>query len=144
MDLSTAGIEPFVNAAYVNLDMDGFREKGGAAALRAGDQSADAAFTTLGLRAELPVALGEVTGRLRGMAGWRHAFGDSTPDTTLAFGGGGDFTVSGVPLAKDSAVLEAGFALDLGADASLDISYTGAFDADYADQGVRAGFKLSF
>ena len=78
------------------------------------------------------------------MAGWRHAFDDTTPDTTLAFSGGDRFTVSGVPLAKDTAVLEAGFELDLSDKASVGISYDGEFSSGFSDQGVRAGFKLAF
>ena len=45
--------------------------------------------------------------RLRGMLDWRHAFGDTTPTSMHAFAGSIPFTISGVPLAKIVAVLEA-------------------------------------
>jgi uncharacterized protein with beta-barrel porin domain len=44
----------------------------------------------------------------RGMAGWRHAFGDVTPSSTVSFAGSDTFTVTGVPIAKDAGVVEAG------------------------------------
>ncbi|MPZ12782.1 MAG: hypothetical protein GEU89_21695, partial [Kiloniellaceae bacterium] len=49
-----------------------------------------------------------VTPRLS--AAWQHGFGDLTPAASLAFAGttNADFTVTGVPLARDSAVIDAG------------------------------------
>ena len=71
--------EPFANLAYVNLHTDGFGETGGAAALVARSQTTDTTFSTLGLRAETTLVAGQSETTLRGVLGWRHAFGDVVP-----------------------------------------------------------------
>lgn len=68
-------------------------------------------FTTLGLRGEQIVTLGEMKATLRGMAGWRHAINGTVPEVVFAFSDGDNFTIAGVPLAKDSASIEAGWIL---------------------------------
>lgn len=45
---------------------------------------------------------------------WRHAFGDTTPLATHVFAGSDAFTVAGVPIARDAAVIEAGLDFDHG------------------------------
>ncbi len=37
----------------------------------------------------------------RGSLGWRHAFGDTAPTTTLAFAGGSPFSIAGAPIAEE-------------------------------------------
>ncbi|WP_114365288.1 autotransporter domain-containing protein, partial [Ciceribacter lividus] len=106
--LGEARFEPFANLAYVNLHSDGTGESGGAAALTLAEQSADATFVTLGMRADSKFSVGDVTATLRGTLGYRHAYGD-TPVALARFASGGDaFTVSGLPLARDSLVVEGG------------------------------------
>lgn len=136
--------EPFANLAYVSLHSDGFTEKSGAAALTAPGQTTDAAFTTLGLRASTNFSLGMMQATARGMLGWRHAFGDASPLATLAFAGSDLFTVSGVPIAKDAAVLETGLDLNLTAAATLGISYQGQFGNGASQNGFNARFKITF
>ena len=104
-----SAFEPFANLAYVDLSTDGFTEQGGAAALTAGSGDAGITYTTLGLRASTMFAVGNgMTATARGTVGWVHAFGDTTPITTFAFGGGSAFDIAGVPIASDAALLEAG------------------------------------
>jgi outer membrane autotransporter protein len=137
--------EPFANLAYVNLDTDGFTEKGNAAALTSGSANTDAALTTLGLRASTRLALGEMAATLKGMAGWRHAFGDVTPNAAMRFASGGDtFTIGGVPIARDAAVIEAGLDVALSPVATLGVSYGGQFGSGVTDQSVRANFNMTF
>ena len=100
--------EPFANLAYVSVHTDGFTETGGAAALTSAGSTTDATFTTLGLRGSTDFALGGINATARGMLGWRHAFGDVTPTSSFAFAGGDTFTIAGVPIARDAAVIEAG------------------------------------
>src|SRR3546814_12194122 len=69
--------------------------------------------------------LGTVSAALRGMLGWRHAFGETTPESAHAFSAGDAFTIAGAPIAQDSAVLEAGLDLRLAPDATFGLSYTG-------------------
>jgi hypothetical protein len=55
----------------------------------------------------------------RGTLGWRHALGDVTPTSTLAFAGGHAFTIAGVPIARDAAIVEAGLDLKMTANGTL-------------------------
>jgi outer membrane autotransporter protein len=136
--------EPFANLAYVSVHTDGFTEKGGAAALTSAGSTASATFITLGLRASTDVALGGISATARGTFGWRHAFGDVTPSSTFAFAGGDAFTIAGVPVARDSAVIEAGFDLPMSANATLGLSYAGQFGSHGVDNGAKANLNVRF
>uniref|UniRef100_UPI0013D08688 autotransporter domain-containing protein n=1 Tax=Klebsiella pneumoniae TaxID=573 RepID=UPI0013D08688 len=70
----------------------------------------------------------------RGMLGWRHAFGDTTPYQTLAFTGGSPFSIAGAPIARNAAAVEAGLDLNLTPSATLGLSYGGQFGSGLADQ----------
>lgn len=136
-------IEPFANLAYVNLSTDAFTETGGAAALSALGQSANATFTTLGVRGETQVDLGGIATTLSGGIGWRHAFGDA-PTSTHSFAGGNAFTVAGVPLARDTLVLDAGLEIDLTDNAKFGLGYSGQIGSGLSDHGVRANLAVQF
>ncbi|MBI2741625.1 MAG: autotransporter domain-containing protein [Rhodospirillales bacterium] len=139
-----ASFEPFANVAYVGVQTGGFGETGGAAALTSWGSYADATFTTLGLRASTDFAVGGVDATAKASAGWRHAFGDTTPGSTFAFAGGGAFNVLGVPIAQNSAVVEAGLDVRLAPNASLGVSYGGQFGSGALDQSVRGSFSIRF
>ena len=124
IDAGRVALEPFARLAYVRLHSDAFLERGGLAALYGEGGSVDATFTTLGVRASTEI--GTAT-RLRGMLGWRHAFGDTTPTSTHAFAGSIPFTLEGVPLAKNVAVVEAGVETQLRPNLMLGASYSGQF-----------------
>lgn len=139
-----ASFEPFANVAYVGLQTGGFSETGGAAALTSWGSYTDATFTTLGLRASTDFAVGGVDATAKASAGWRHAFGDTTPASTLAFAGGGTFNVLGVPIAQNSAIVEAGLDVRLAPNASVGVSYGGQFGSGALDQSVRGSFSIRF
>ena len=144
IDAGKARFEPFANLAYETLHTGDFRENGGAAALAVNGQNTHATFSTLGLRAETPLAFGQKGARLSGSLGWRRAYGD-TPTATQRFVSGGDaFTVDGMPLARNALVLDAGFALDLTESATMRLSYNGQFGSGVSDQGARLGLNVSF
>jgi fibronectin-binding autotransporter adhesin len=144
IDTPVAAFEPFANLAYVNLHTDGFTEKGGAAALTSASQTTDATFTTLGLRASAGFTLGTINATARGMLGWRHAYGDIIPTSTHAFSGGDAFTIAGVPIAKDSAAIEAGLDLNLIDTATLSVGYQGQFGSGVQQNGFNAKLKVKF
>lgn len=144
IDTAAASFEPFANLAYVNVHTDAFTERGGAAAISQAGSNTDATFATLGIRASGDFALGEINVVARGMLGWRHAFGDVTPLSTLAFAGSNAFTVSGVPIARDAAVLEAGLDFDIAPKAKLGVSYTGQFGSGVSDNGAKLDLSVRF
>jgi outer membrane autotransporter protein len=143
--LGHLAFEPFANLAYVNLSTDGFTEKGGAAALASRSDTTGVTFTTLGLRASTGFDLGNgMTATARGMLGWRHVFGDVTPTSTMAFAGGSPFTVAGVPIARNGAVADLGFDVNVTPNAVLGLTYGGQFGSGVTDQTLRGNFAVRF
>lgn len=143
-DLGGLILEPFANVAYINLHTESFEETGGSLALESKSDDTDNVATTLGLRPEVRFSLGELDTRWRGLIGWRHAFGDVTPESRLAFGGGDAFTIRGVPMARDTAIIEAGLDLALTSGATLGASYRGEFGNGVSDNGFTARLGIAF
>ncbi|MBN8943751.1 MAG: autotransporter domain-containing protein [Rhizobiales bacterium] len=144
IDASRVAFEPFANLAYVHLSTSGFTEQGGAAALIGTGQTTQATFTTLGVRASSSFDLAGVQATVRGTLGWRHAFGDTTPLATLAFAGGSAFTVAGVPIARNAALVEAGLDLNLSPAATFGVSYSGQIASDAQQHGFKANLAVRF
>jgi len=144
LDLDSLRLEPFANAAYVSTNTDSFEENGGPAALKSDSETNDNTFTTLGMRAAMGFELGTMPASFRAMAGWRHAFGDINPESTLAFDGSTDFVIAGAPIARDAAVLEAGFDLSISADATLGLAYNGEIADAAEDHGLNATLAVTF
>ncbi len=141
--MGAARFEPFANLAHVNLHTDGFSEKGGAAALTSARANTDATFTTLGLRALTTFDLNGGNLTAKGMVGWGHAFGDVSPHATMLFAGGGNaFSIVGVPLARNAAVIEAGLDYAVTPAATLGLSYIGQFGSGLTDQSFTANFNV--
>lgn len=134
-------VEPFAGLAYVHVSTDDFAEKGGAAALRGRGSSLDTGFSTLGAR--LGTQLTDQTA-LRAMVGWRHAFGDTIPGSTNAFAGSVPFTVSAVPLAADTAVIEIGIEAQVRRNMTLSASYSGQFANKLSDNGIKVALNYKF
>ncbi|MEO9340327.1 autotransporter domain-containing protein [Mesorhizobium sp. SB112] len=144
IETDIARFEPFVNLAHVNVRTDGFSEDGGVAALSGASGSNGVTFTTLGVRTETAIDLGEVNARLNGMIGWRHAFGDTIPESSHAFAGSDVFTIAGSPIGRNALVLDAGLDLDLTPDATLGLSYQGQFASGAQDHGFKANLAIRF
>lgn len=144
IDTTVASFEPFANLAYVNLRSDGFSESGSAAALSGHSETTETTFTTLGLRASSNLMLGTMKSVARGTLGWRHAFGDVTPGATHSFAGGEAFTVAGVPIAENSAVIEAGLDLTVTEAATVGVSYQGQFGSGVQQNGFNAKLNVRF
>jgi fibronectin-binding autotransporter adhesin len=144
IDTAMAAFEPFANLAYVNLDTGSFSEQGGAAALHAAGQSTDTTFTTLGLRASTRFMLGGVNATARGTLGWQHAFGDIVPLSAQAFATGDAFTIAGVPIARDAALIETGLDLNLTPSATLGLSYQGQIASSAQQHGFKVNLGVTF
>ena len=102
-------------------------------------------YSTLGLRAATNYAWKGASITPRDSAAWQHAFDDLTPDAALVFALTGiGFDVTGVPLAEDTALIEAGFDLNLSPTATLGASYSGQFGDGVADNAVKGRFTWLF
>jgi fibronectin-binding autotransporter adhesin len=136
--------EPFAGLNYVAVRTDGFSEKGGKAALTGSDSTSETSFATLGVRGSTDIVMQDFNATLHGMVGWRHAFGDVTPLSSLAFAGGSAFTIAGVPIARNSAVVEAGLDFALSPAAKFGLSYAGQFGNGATDQSFKANLAVNF
>lgn len=138
-------LEPFANLAYVSLSSGGFTEAGGAAALSEGSSNMATTTTTLGLRASRQslLSLSSLVTQ-RGMIGWRHAYGDTTPVSTMSFAGGSPFAIAGTPLSKDNLVVEAGLDVTVSPGAALGVSYSGQFGSGMSEQSVKGTVQVRF
>ena len=139
-----AAFEPFAGLALVDLHTNAFTETGGAAALSGAGSDTRTAFTTLGLHGSYAFDLNGMPAAARGTIGWRHAFGDVTPLADLAFAGGSSFTVAGVPIARDAAVIEAGLDVSFSPNVKLSIAYDGQLAADARDNGFKSDLSWKF
>jgi outer membrane autotransporter protein len=143
-DLGRVTIEPFAGASVLRLHTDGFVEEGGAAALTGYSQDQDLATTTLGLRAETRLG-DELPLTLRGMLGWRRAYGDVDPTALLAFAGGASsFAVAGTPIDRDALVAEAGLDWQATRDMSLGIAYSGQVGSRAQEHSVKGSLTWRF
>lgn len=136
--------EPYANLAHVHLKTDGFNEAGGAAALSAESRSQNVTFSTLGLRASSGFDIGTVAAVVRGGLGWRHAFGDKTPEATFSFADSPLFDIKGVPLAEDTALVEAGVDLNLTDQIVFGVAYQGQIASTAKEHGFNARLTARF
>ena len=78
-------------------------------------------------------------------AAWQHAFDDVTPGAGLAFATTGiGFTVYGVPLAQDSALIDTGLDFALGPRTTAGVSYSGQFADNVHDNAVKGRLTWLF
>ncbi|WDD92028.1 autotransporter domain-containing protein [Burkholderia sp. FERM BP-3421] len=139
-------VEPFARVAFVHLNNHGMTESGGAAALQVQGGNNDVTFSTLGLRGTTQLDLcAKVQLTLRGSAGWQHALGDGKPVGTLSFvAGSSPFSVSGVPVAKDAAVVNVSAGLALGKNGMLSVGYAGSLASRESDHAVTGNLNWKF
>lgn len=140
-----ARVEPFAGLAHVRHATNGFSETGGPAALTGQGNVINATFATLGLRGSAALPLGQaLKAKVTGMIGWQHGLGDMTPDATLAFSGGAPFTVSGTPIARDSALVRAGIDLPISRTGDLNLDYSGRFGGGTSAHSFKASLDVQF
>jgi outer membrane autotransporter protein len=144
--LRQIALEPFAGLAWVQVETDRFRERGGAAALVGGDDNFETGYSTLGLRVGTSYALTNGMALMPRLSlAWQHAFDDVRPAAALTFASGSTpFSVRGVPIARDSLLVEAGLDLAVSARAKIGLSYAGALADRVQDHAVKANFNWRF
>src|SRR5690606_17931028 len=130
-------LEPYVQVAHVEVDTDGFSERGGAAALSA-----------VGLRLATHLAGSEQSDAWlsrRANLGYRHASGDQVRHARLGLVDGGEaFDVASPAIRDEALLLQIGAAARLSANSQLDLGLSHV-DADVAnDTGINARFTVNF
>lgn len=122
-------LEPFVGVGYADLRTRGFSESGGDAALNGESERNHLAAVTVGLHAKSTFESAGAAGNLRATLGWRHAYGNVDPEATLAFQGSQTFTVTGAPIARDSAVVELSVDMAVTKRTTVGLNYGGQFSS---------------
>jgi outer membrane autotransporter protein len=141
------GFQPFAGLAYTNVDLDGFTEENApVSGLTSDGQSFDSLSSTIGLRVAYDMAMGDgMVVTPKASAGWRHAYGEVTPETVMTFEDTGtSFAVQGLPIAEDTAVLEAGLDMAITPNATLGILYSGQFAEEASSNSVKGTAALKF
>jgi len=144
-DTAFAAFEPFAGLAHVAVISDGYTETGGITALTSDSQTQNVTYTNLGLRVRHDFKVGPAKGRLHGLAGWQHAFGDTSAALDQAFAAGGDpFTAVGTPIAQDALLVEAGMDLDLTKMATFGLGYNGRLGEGDEQHSFSGRFRLRY
>jgi len=141
--LGIGKVEPFVGLNAMWLKNDAFTETGGSLALTSENKERRRAWSTLGLKASVPLIVGSPV-NFGAKVGWQRALTRSTVESDLAFAAGGpDFSVEGVPLARDAAVVDAGVHWMSEQGLGLSVTYNGSF-ANGQSHVARAVLSFNF
>ncbi|MCG7392284.1 autotransporter domain-containing protein [Microvirga sp. ACRRW] len=137
-------VEPFLGLAHVHVAGGGIAVEGFDTVTGRVD-SFDTTYSTLGARliATMPTEAGLIT--FKGLLGWRHAFGDTLPKASFSLPGDErPLFMTGIPIDKDSLVVEAGVNWEVSKNTTLSISYTGAMGRRDQEHTVRGGLTIRF
>jgi len=135
--------EPFARLAAVWLSTDSFAETGGSAALSGTARDRSVLFSDVGARLSTSYLLGDTLLTPHASLAWEHASGDIAAIQSLSFGGGTAFNVTGAPLARDAAAVEAGIGATIGG-WTLGVDYSGRAGNGASENGVRLRIGTTF
>ncbi len=145
--LQKLALEPYAGLAYVHTNSDGFTETGASAALTGSSGSMDVGYSSLGLRMATTMELsGGMALEPHASVAWQYAFGGLTPEAQMSFSNipAAGFTVSGVPLATNTALVEIGSDLHLNERTRVSLSYFGQFAGNVTVNAVQANLTWRF
>jgi subtilase-type serine protease len=144
--VQSVAIEPFAGLAWVNLNADDIKESGASAGLTGSSTSSNVGYSSLGIRVATVMPVGGMVLQPHASVAWQAAFGDTSPEARLAFisAPSASFTVSGVPIAENTALVELGANLLISPQASLGLSYIGQFAGDTSQNAVQANLNWRF
>jgi len=136
-------LEPFAQLAVIRVSTDAGTERGGVAALRVLSSEQTLGFTTLGVRAEAQI--GTMPLFARAMLGWRHGFGELTPQARTAFATGTTpSVVFAAPIDREALVAEAGLDWRLSQATALGLTYSAAIGERSRDHALKGRVEMRF
>jgi outer membrane autotransporter protein len=136
-------LQPFVNLAHVAARTGNVNEYGGITALRSEGETTEVSFGTIGVHGLWSLS-GNAATSIYATLGWRHAVGDLVPLAQQHFADGERFTVSGVPLVANAAVVQVGVDFALSSHSSLRAGYDGVLAGSESDHAVRMTWQVTF
>ena len=86
----------------------------------------------------------ERSNRLTASVGWRHASGDLKPRQELALDGGSNFSVTGVPIARNAAVLGLGAEMAVARNTTVGVGYDAQFGGGNRQQSGQLKLAVRF
>jgi outer membrane autotransporter protein len=141
-------IQPIAALQYLRLYQGAVTEEGADSLNLAMDShTSDYLRLLLGPRLSRVVPVGTGTLTVEARALWSHELGDTTPAVTGRFAGvpaGGSFTVQGVPLARNGAVVGAGLMASLSAQVHAFADYNAELKSNQVEHQAVAGLRWSF
>ena len=138
-------VQPFVNLAHVAVRTGDVNEYGSVTALRSAGETTEVSFGTVGVHGLWQLADSAATpASLYATLGWRHALGDLVPLAQQQFADGERFTVRGVPLTANAALVQLGIDAALSKHASLRAGYDGVLAGSESDHAVRLTLQVAF
>jgi len=136
-------LEPFAQLALIRVSTESGTEQGGAAALRILSSEQTLGFGTLGLRAE--AQLGSAPLFARAMLGWRHGFGELTPQAKTAFAlGTTPARVFAAEIDREALVAEAGLDWRISSATALGLTYSAAIGERSRDHALKGRVEMKF
>lgn len=146
-DVSGLEIQPYAGCEYLSIHTNAFTEEnGGASNLRVDSATDDWPTSIFGVRLAQDLRYAAHVFRPRLDAAWGHTFGALAPGRAAAFASspGLPFSVSGAPLARDTARIGAGIDAVLTENLRFGIEYRGdlAPDAQSHGFGLRLGVRF--
>ncbi len=140
-------IDPIAQLVLIEAGTNGFNERGGVSALRGAANRMKTPVTTLGFRSKSTLYKSEKLGlNGNGMLGWQHAYASTLPTSTMAFATGADFLIRGTPIAKNSALVNAGIEFKILQYDSLkmDVFYQGVFADKVSNNSILIALNWKF
>jgi fibronectin-binding autotransporter adhesin len=136
-------LEPFAQLALIRVSTEAGTERGGAAALRVLSSDQTLGFATLGLRAEAQI--GAMPLFARAMLGWRHGFGELTPQASTAFATGTTpAQVFAARIDREALVAEAGLDWRISQATALGLTYSAAIGERARDHALKGRVEMRF
>ncbi|MDR3402202.1 MAG: autotransporter domain-containing protein [Chthoniobacter sp.] len=138
---------PTASFNYTYLGTNDFTEHGSLAPLNIHGGKGESLRTAFGFKASYDWKVGGILIKPEIRAAWQHEYGDAAYalDSNFANGAGGNFTVNGPQLGRDSALLGAGFAIQCSERCSTYFYYDGELGRkNYQSTSVTGGFRYAF
>ena len=137
-------LQPYVGIAHTRLSSDGFSERGGDAALSVAEQNDNVTTGSMGLKTRWDISGGRREhASLMTKIGWEHNSGDIDTSSKQALNGQ-NFTVYGLPLERDAAVVELAFGMNVTPSSRIQLGYQGRYSSAVRENGANLQWSLSF
>lgn len=139
-------VQPYVQLAHVQANVDGFRERGGQSALKGQKASSSVNLSTGGVRFTVDLSqqrIGPSWLSLNGGLAYTHTSGDVHPTTDVTWQGASNLRIAGAPL-SNTVQLDLGAVARLSRNSTISLNLNDQRGKRSREQGVSAQYQLTF